>query len=241
MRDWQVDLERSRIALGGVVWPAIKDAIGGGTLLITEGSRNGTDLTLDYGGIDAIQKTVVRGVPVQRTIASRIQFGQPYFTTTIRESRRSGAVTEYAKRQTAREEGGNLPTLTTHAYVTKDGSRLQVCGVIDAGRLHDHQRACVGNGSNVAGCFMRTADNARFIASDWRHLMAAGVPVIVVAPGQPCMYPLKSETSDGLVWGCKPETLDLARVVNSLVKCRACGNWSTAPVAAAGVLRGTGT
>ncbi|MEI7705798.1 MAG: hypothetical protein WCK73_14520 [Deltaproteobacteria bacterium] len=238
MASFEIDAKRSRIALEFVVWPAIKHVLDGATLRITEGSRDGTDVDLDMGGGVDAWMTTRRGS--KHGIANRVQFGQPFWTTTIRYHRRSGARTEWLKRQIAVEEGGNMPTLRWHSYVTLDGSRLLVAGIVGEVELAKHQLACVGAGRGNHGCFMRETDNASFIASDWRHLMGQGIPVTLVAPGQPCMYPVPSDKGDGLTWGCRTETLDLGRVVNSLVKCSACGNWSTAPVAA-GVLLGTGT
>jgi hypothetical protein len=135
-------------------------------------------------------------------------------------------------------DGGHLPSFTIHSYLSLDGKRLLASSIVETRALQMHYSECV-KGTTGARCYTKRTSNAVFIASDWRHLMAAGVPVIVVAPGQPCMSPLVEE--DGLVWGCKPETLDLARVVNSLAKCGACGSWSTAPVAAAGVVDVAGT
>lgn len=241
-RDWREDLARSTEAFERVVWPAIKDSIGGGTVRMTEGSRDGTDLMLDQeGGIDAWQRTE-RGT--LRALALRVQDGTfaKNWTTTTRYRRDSGALTQHAKQLRAVEENGNLPSLTIHAYVTADRSRLILAGIIETKALVEHMSKCFsGSSSSNSGCFERRTSNATFIASDWRHLMAAGVPVVVVAPGQPCMHPSEQYGGPGLVWGCRTETLDLSRVVNSLVKCRACGSWSTAPRAAAGGLRGTGT
>lgn len=207
---------------------------------MTEGSRDGTDTMLDQdGGIDAWQKTE-RGT--LRSLALRVQDGTfaKNWTTTTRLRRDSGALTQHAKQLRAVEERGNLPSLTIHAYVSADRSRLMLAGIIETRALVEHLAICYsGPSAPSAGCYERRTSNATFIASDWKHLMANGVPVVVVAHGQPCMYPVEDVRGGALAWSCQPETLDLSRVVNSLAKCKACGHWSTAPRAAAGVTRGT--
>ena len=234
MRDWREDLAMSSKAFVDVVWPEIRGSIGGGTVRVTEGSRDGTDLMLDQeGGIDAWQRTD-RGT--LRALALRVQDGTfaKNWTTTTRLRRDSGALTQHAKQLRAVEENGNLPALTIHAYVTADRSRLMLAGIVETRAMVEHLAGCfAGSSASGAGCYERRTSNATFIASEWRHLMASGVPVVVVAPNQPCMYPMPLNGGSQLQWACQPNTLDMERVVNSLVKCRACGAWSTKPMVAA--------
>ena len=241
-RNWEDDKDKASRSFASVVWPVISEPLGWSSLRMTESSRDGTDVMLDRDeGIDAWVKTK-SGAGL--SLSLRVQDGgfARNWTTTTRLSRFSGALTEMGKRHRAAEEHGNLPSRSVHAYVGGgDKPRLLVAGIIDVRLLVEHIASCfASDGAAEAGCFKRTTSNATFIASNWRHLMGQGIPVTLVAPGQPCMYPVPNDKGDGLTWGCKPETLDMGRVVNSLVKCSACGNWSTAPMAA-GVLLGTGT
>jgi hypothetical protein len=95
------------------------------------------DIFDKYAGIDAIHvwRDKVRGVAV------RVQWGFNYKTFTIRYKRRSGVVTEYAKRLDAIRggDGALYPYLTIQAYAEKrDGGRLLSYAVVVTEDLYDY-------------------------------------------------------------------------------------------------------
>lgn len=132
-------IERSASALRDVVWPAVKEHLGGGDLIPVETVRQ-SDFArvLDtLGGIDAWQQTPkwIRGV------ASRVQFGdRDWATHTVRCRIGSGGETELHKRlRHSRNPGVVGPHLTMQAYVddrTPPGVLLSV-GVVRTRDLID--------------------------------------------------------------------------------------------------------
>ena len=113
------DLSRSAAAFRNIVWPQIAMWFGGGHLETVEAvtaSQMAKDLDI-LAGIDAWHiDGAVRG------IASRIQYGIPYNTFTVRMKRSSGIETEYAKRLQAIESdnGWLYPHITVQAYIDHD-------------------------------------------------------------------------------------------------------------------------
>lgn len=116
-RDWRTDLRRSAKAFSDLVWPEICPYIGGGQLRSLElETNNGLD---QAGGIDGYQ-LLSTGI---RTIAQRTQFIDDYAkpaTYTIRQTRQSGAATEYLKRIDAIRCGYDLPALVIQSYVSEE-------------------------------------------------------------------------------------------------------------------------
>lgn len=115
------------------VWPVIGDRVGGGDVKHVESvASEGFARDLDtMAGIDAWQiLSNGRGI---RGIASRVQWGRPYRTFTVRRTTGNGGRTEYDKRLDAitSDRGLVYPHLTIHAYVTarRTGSLLAAAAV----------------------------------------------------------------------------------------------------------------
>lgn len=123
MANWRDDLSWSNTVFRDEIWPVLSPLIGGGDLVVVEGSERARARSLDIlAGIDAWQQFPdAWGV---RGIASRIQKGASYRTFTIRFERASGNVTEWTKRMmsvTHLEEGVALPGITLQAYYKRKG------------------------------------------------------------------------------------------------------------------------
>lgn len=120
IRNWQNDLTTSNTMFRTLVWPVIARWCGDGRIIHIETMRNNVVAnSLDtHCGIDIWQIVDEKGA---RGIASRVQDGSffKYLTFTIRESRESGALTEYRKREEALKSGRWVyPYLTCHAYIS---------------------------------------------------------------------------------------------------------------------------
>ncbi len=123
------DLSRSAKAFLEIVWPVIRDSVGGGELVPVESvTAEGFTKELDQlAGIDAWQ--IIRADGIMRGIASRVQWvkSNPYNSFTIRKSRTSGAITEYEKRLLAmkkRRLGALFPGVTVQAYLEEQTDKL---------------------------------------------------------------------------------------------------------------------
>jgi hypothetical protein len=173
-RDVAADLSDSAADFCRVVWPTIAPWCGGGELVPVE-SVSATEFakTLDIlSGIDAWH---VRGDGGVRGIASRVQYGAPWASFTVRFARRSGAMTEFAKRMRAIEypvEGWLYPALTVQAYVSarSSGNLLYCCMVRTADLfryLADHQDDARTN----------RQDGNTFLVAWCSDLIAAGIRV----------------------------------------------------------------
>ena len=115
---WVEDLTEANRDFMNLVLPVITPACGGGTFLPVEVMRDNEiaqDLDL-MAGVDVWQRIDGEGV---RGIAARVQQGSVNWGTfTIRQTRTSGAQTEYEKRKMAIESGRYIyPYLTCQAYV----------------------------------------------------------------------------------------------------------------------------
>ena len=118
-----------------VAKPIIRNLIGG-NIMTVEGSdcevcqmldtRCGTDYFQIYSADD-----VVYGV------ASRVQYGYPYNTFTVRKRRASGAMTEYDKRRMAIKSGGVYPFLTMQTYVDTNTREINSLAVMKTTDLFD--------------------------------------------------------------------------------------------------------
>lgn len=118
-------MERSKRRFQNIVWPEINDWFGGGDLIPVE--KVNTDLAkcLDMvAGIDWLVRVPGRGVI---TIASRVQRGQCFETTTIRYELPSSNRTEFEKRMVQLRRGMVVPTVTAHSYVKLDDPLNKRC------------------------------------------------------------------------------------------------------------------
>jgi hypothetical protein len=111
-------LNRSSLAFRELVWPVIADDLGGGKLIEVETIKdNDFASSLDcIAGVDCWQETA----EFMRAIAQRTQWGANYHTFTVRETLRSGHITEAAKRRIAIAEGWLYPAITVQAYIIDD-------------------------------------------------------------------------------------------------------------------------
>lgn len=104
-----------------LVWPQIKVWCRGGELISVESTdAKGLSQAFDtMAGVDAWQ--VCYETQSIRGVASRIQYGSPWASFTIRETRASGTVTELKKRMAAMSDlkaGWLVPALTVQAYIS---------------------------------------------------------------------------------------------------------------------------
>ena len=116
-----------------IVWPIVKDRFGGGTIIpveITTKYEFAKELDM-LAGIDAWH--ILENRMGLRGIASRVQWGRPYNTFTIRIALASGHDTEYQKRLYALNNPDlNLiyPHITCQAYLDKKGGNLLSAAII---------------------------------------------------------------------------------------------------------------
>lgn len=115
---FKADSSDSAYAFKTLVWPIVRDWIGGGKLVQMESVTDSkfANLLDMNAGIDAwqVHQNGMRG------IASRIQVAdRPFNTFTIRESRDSGVMTDYDKRRIAIESKGIFlyPNIMVQAYL----------------------------------------------------------------------------------------------------------------------------
>lgn len=142
------DLSDSAFEFQRIVWPAIKDWVGGGEIRPVESvAHSGFDKELDtLSGIDAWH--LLKAECAIRGIASRVQWGEAWNTYTIRYSRPSGIDTEYQKRIKAidnQARGYLIPQLTIQAYAShpKRKGRLLSASVVRTKDLFDIARSLV--------------------------------------------------------------------------------------------------
>lgn len=131
-RTFATDLPISQKRMESYVDGPLAQFMGGGEFHFTEGSANEILRLLDmHSGIDAIQVEPGRNGRI-RLIASRVQQVGPYRSFTIRESRPSGAMTEWDKLRRAFEEPDRefaRPAITIQAY-TDSTERLLLAGMM---------------------------------------------------------------------------------------------------------------
>lgn len=148
-QDVAQDLSESAENFKQVVWPRIKDDIGGGYIEPVESVMNeGMTKELDIlAGIDAWQVINKKGI---RGIASRVQYGRAWDTFTIRYSRPSGAKTEYQKRVDQLTDGSFLlPEYTIQAYLDKQiGGSFASAGIIQTTQLYYAAWSVINNPEN---------------------------------------------------------------------------------------------
>lgn len=181
------DLEASARDFKALVWPAIRNLIGGGDLATVESSTlNDYD---SIAGVDAWQL----GPNGMVGIASRVQWGETNWASfTVRLSRASGVKTEYQKRLDAlqhEDEGYLSPQLTIQGYVSEQGTgKLLSVGVV---ATKDLFRYIVRFG--VDRKRRNPVDGNLFGIVFWAKLIARGYPVqVFTAP--------KNNAEDIEVW-----------------------------------------
>lgn len=155
--DWQGDLKWSDAAFMRLIAPRLL-ARWGGRIHPVQTEQDALKLEMDrQAGIDFYHQTPGGAL---RGVACRVQIGN-YQTFTVRQSRRSGAKTEYAKLSEAIQSGSIYPYWSVQGYVTEESndgelSSFAVCRTalliakIDAGQ-------CYSNGT----------DNASFYVVNW--------------------------------------------------------------------------
>ena len=184
MSDFKSDLKDSSAAFLRVVWPAMKDMVGGGKIIPIESVTDDamTEMLDRYSGIDAWHLSDGRQM---RGVASRVQWGNAWNTFTVRYSRDSGAKTEYEKRKFDIESnaGWLYPHLTVQAFiegrkgdngdllsvaVIKTKSLIDACGEILEGSVDER----------LGG--LRKTGNAVFIWVSWSWLKRSGYEIKMI-------------------------------------------------------------
>lgn len=168
------DMDWSSALFANLVWPLLRDRIGGGELLQME-NRPDHDLAqvLDTkAGIDAFQ---VRG-DLMRGIACRCQVGTDYRTFTIRKSRHSGTRTEYDKRLEAISSPGCclFPALTIQAY-----AKTETGPILSAGAAYTKD---VFSFIQEGKAGTKPVNNATFWVVPWRDFEMSGRKIEIVTP-----------------------------------------------------------
>lgn len=156
-----------------LVWPVIKDALGGGRVVPVETvaeAEFARDLDV-LAGIDVWH--IAQGDAGIRGIASRIQWGHRNWRTfTVRYSRRSGYATEYHKRCAALNGGHGFlyPHITVQAYIDKrpDGALLG-CGM-----AYTSDVIALADPDNESRRRTNPQDGSTFLVVSYDDLKAAG-------------------------------------------------------------------
>jgi|SRR5262245_34891395 len=198
MSNWRPDAQWSADAFEEIIWPEIKDHIGGGRLLSLE---DGDDLVARYfdirAGFDAIQECAdgrVRGIAQrcqQKPENLKRERDYPYNTFTIRNKRESGMTTENEKRRLALEEDGGLyPAITVQAYLeTKTGPWMTI-GFAKTRELYKWKDD-PANARNIRMGEVTSNGAASFVIVPWWALGSEIVQVI----RNPVIYPPKTEVT----------------------------------------------
>lgn len=181
MSDFKQDLSSSSEAFMRFVWPAIKSRLGGGEIVPVESvADKGMATMLDQrSGIDAWHLSQDKQV---RGIASRVQWGTPWNTFTVRYSRDSGAKTEYEKRKSDINSGAGwlYPHLTVQAFLSGDkanGGCLLSVGIIKTKSLIDACDEILDGGIPASEGGLRRTGNASFIWAKWSWLEQKGYDI----------------------------------------------------------------
>jgi hypothetical protein len=123
--NWNLDLKYSIKAMEKIKLSILPKLINGDIISIEE-SDNSVLLLFDkYSGIDYLRKDNL-GL---QGIASRVQFGHPWNSFTIRTKRHTGSKTEYEKRIEQIKNGYIYPYFTLQAYFdnTTNLNLLSIC------------------------------------------------------------------------------------------------------------------
>lgn len=184
MSDFKSDLKDSAAAFLRVVWPAMKNMVGGGKIIpiesVTDDSM--TEMLDRYSGIDAWHLSDGQQM---RGVASRVQWGNAWNTFTVRYTRDSGAKTEYEKRKFDIESnaGWLYPHLTVQAFIGgkkgENGELLSVA-VIKTKSLIDACGAILDGGIDPRFGGIRRTGNAVFIWASWGWLKRCGYEIKMI-------------------------------------------------------------
>lgn len=162
-----------------IVWPSIAalPLVGGGQLQPVEAvaEKNFKDQLDLLAGIDAWQ--IKSNPSAIRGLASRVQWGEPRKTFTIRTRAKGGGETELAKRARAienRDEGYLYPHLTVQAYLDKKGGNLLCAAVIKTTDLISRANFLQTNMKRNGNWFgyIENADGSQFMYIAWDDLRA---------------------------------------------------------------------
>lgn len=128
-----------------------------------------------YAGFDCLSRNKISGL--MRAFALRIQEKLSYDTFTVRNSRDSGAMTEYEKRIKAMEVGALYPTITVQAYIVND--RLSAFAIVRTVDLFEYikQHHPPIKKTNPLEC-----GQSSFYVVKWDDLINAKYDVVVVKP-----------------------------------------------------------
>lgn len=167
------DMRRSNVAFQALVWPVVRELIGGGELLSMEDNQDNRLRTLfdTTSGIDAWQYR--NGIGMYG-IASRVQpSGRDWSTFTLRVARDNCTRTEAQKLwQAVNESDGRVyPKWFVQAYTTPKSDSLLSVGVCDTRAVLECWRSGIGT--------TRRAPNAEFFAIRWDEMSRAGWSVSV--------------------------------------------------------------
>lgn len=182
MSSFSEDLSDSSFDFQRVVSPIIKPWVGGGELVLIEGSRDETLKTLDTNsGIDVLHicNGQVRG------IANRIQWVDvSYRTFTVRCDRDSGTKTEYEKRREAidSEKGYIYPSLTVQSYIAhpkRQGNLINLAMCRTSDLINICTRFEQGGIQNKEHVREGRTTNAGFIIIDWDFMKAEGLKISI--------------------------------------------------------------
>lgn len=151
----KVDMKKSIDCFENLVWPVIKENIGGGELITLESVNMDQDLTAKYldlrCGADYLQVIDGEGT---RILASRVQQSfKNWRSFTIRKERATGTTTEYEKLVNALNMGGAImPYYTVQAYVDKESvigvgvaKTEDIIDAIKAGKFEERTNPQDGN------------------------------------------------------------------------------------------------
>ena len=169
-----------------IVWPVISQTplIGGGILrpvesVTTQDFAQELDLV---AGIDAWQ-VIGQPVPSVRGIASRVQWGTPYDSFSVRLSSRFGEPTEFQKRLYAlqnQSSGFIYPHITVQAYLDFRHGNLISAAAIETARLIGAAALLVENRERLQHPrpefygFIDNPDGTSFVYLRWQYLMYKG-------------------------------------------------------------------
>ena len=168
MSDFKTDLRDSITDFKRLVQPKLIDLgfIEGRIRHVESNNPDAMCSELDrIAGIDAWVVNSKKGI---FGLSSRIQWGIPYDTFTIRKRRTSGARTEYAKHTEAMSSGGVRGQIMVQAYVTRRNDPTSELRAVAVASDEDIW-ALIGQGL----CFdeKNTDDDNEFIVISWKELI----------------------------------------------------------------------
>ncbi len=179
----QRDLDASATAFERLAWPAIAPLIGGGRFVSLENRSDATAKLLDQqAGFDALQ---IIDDGSMCGLACRMQpTAHAWDTFTIRHSRKSGTITEYAKRLVAIHEkfsGYLVPRWTVQGYYNKAKGGLISVAAVNTHELmiyiyRDLQKPEASRRTEIKP---NGSDGNTFLVASWANLADDGVPVKV--------------------------------------------------------------